>query len=430
MSINMPKTITMKYFFTLGNNPTLSIAELSAVFGLEKDLKEILVRKNVLVLETEEEIDCGELIKKIGGTIKIGEIIDSTLISDDDLDFKLTELVIEKHDEENKKLKFGVSCYGEKGLDVKKLAMNIKNNLKGSKISSSWVVGKRRDEPVSSVAVEGNKLITKGIELILIKNGEEILIGKTLAVQPFKDLSFRDYNRPARDDRSGMIPPKLAQMMLNLAMSVQTGSNLENPLSPLLKKGEEAGSKVIYDPFCGSGTILTEAILMRYKTIIGSDISQKAVKDTQQNIEWITEKYKLGKINANVFLSDASQSNSYLRKKIVDAIVTEPYLGPQRGRFDVEKVVRELNRLYANSLKEFKKILRTDGRIVMIWPIFRIKKKLFKINPSLDNFKIINPIPHSLLQNESVKLTDRKTIIYGRKGQRVWREIVVLSSKR
>lgn len=422
----------MKYFFTLGKNPTLSMAELSAVFGLED---KITINKDIAIIETEEEIYPKELIKKIGGTIKIGEIIDLISVGDDAADFKLAELIIEKHNSKKEKARFGISCYGKTGFDAKKLAMEIKNNLKGNKISSSWVVGKRPGEPISSVVAERNKLLTKGIEIVLIKNGKKVLIGKTLAVQPFKDLSFRDYNRPARDDRSGMIPPKLAQIMLNLATvdvpvethcnaSLQKGDDHNSPLSPPSRKGEDKKSKIIYDPFCGSGTILTEAILMGNKTIIGSDISGKAVKDTQENIEWTTKQYKLGKINANIFLADASKNNGYLKKRIIDAIVTEPYLGPQRGKFDVEKVVRGLNGLYANALKEFEKILKPGGRIVMIWPIFKRKGNSFKLNPNLGNFKIVNPL--SSIQNRELELTDRKTIIYGRTGQRVWREIVVL----
>jgi len=67
--------------------------------------------------------------------------------------------------------------------------------------------------------VEQNKLIESGIEFCLIVDKNRVFLGKTLVVQPFKDLSKRDFGRPARDDHSGMIPPKLAQMMINLARS-------------------------------------------------------------------------------------------------------------------------------------------------------------------------------------------------------------------
>ena len=93
-------------------------------------------------------------------------------------------------------------------------------------------------------------------------------------MQPFKDLSRLDFGRPARDDFSGMLPPKLAQIMINLAQ-------VQNP------------EALIIDPFCGSGTILSEALLMGYKDLLGSDISPKAIADTYKNISWIKDLYKI-----------------------------------------------------------------------------------------------------------------------------------------
>src|SRR5205823_3602162 len=92
------------------------------------------------------------------------------------------------------------------------------------------------------------------------------------AVQPFEQFSARDFGRPGRDDLSGMLPPKLAIIMINLAAN--------DTISVLL------------DPFCGSGTILSEALLLGYKNLIGSDISEKAVADTKTNLDWIANKFR------------------------------------------------------------------------------------------------------------------------------------------
>lgn len=291
--------------------------------------------------------------------------------------------------------------------------MEIKKYLKEHGISCRLVTSK--EKTLSSVVVTQNKLISQGIEIIIFKQNNKIIIGHTLSVQPFKKLSFRDYGRPARDDRSGMLPPKLAQIMINLS-TVRT-----RPDAFLL------------DPFCGSGTILTEAMLMGYKNLIGSDISQKAIEDTEKNIKWIEKNYKLhlpagkaGIANYKLFNKSVTQLYQFLKPNSIDAIITEPYLGPQREKFNVQKVVKELEELYSAALQEFKKILKPNGQIVMIWPIFRIKNNLIKINPTLNDFKIINPIPKFLLQNKNIKLTNRNTIIYGREKQKVWREIVVL----
>lgn len=156
-----------------------------------------------------------------------------------------------------------------------------------------------------------------------------------MAVQPFKELSFRDYGRPARDDKSGMLPPKLAQIMINLS-----GANPD---------------RAALDPFCGSGTILTEAMLMGFKNIIGSDISGKALRDTKDNIAWIQSKFQISNFNFQLFNSGAARISEHTAPNSIDAIITEPYLGPQRGQFEISKTAKNLEQLYSESLAEFKK---------------------------------------------------------------------------
>jgi tRNA G10 N-methylase Trm11 len=394
----------MKYFFALGNNPTLSTAELSAIFP--KNL--LLLPNNVIVLETDREINCQKLIKKLGGTIKIGKIKTET----DDNKNKISQQIKTLLNPSASKYKFGISYYGKGKFNIKSLGMEIKKYLRNKNISCRWVVS--RETVLSSVVVEQNKLTSGGIEIALIKNKNKILIGQTLAVQPFKELSFRDYGRPARDDYSGMLPPKLAQIMINLSQT--------KTLS------------VILDPFCGSGTILTEAMLMGCRNIIGADISKKAIKDTKKNVEWIKNNFQLSTLNFKLFNKSVLELSQFIKPKSVDAIITEPYLGPQRGKIDVKKIKNELGELYSKSFIEFKKILKPRGRIVMVWPVFisvkgtATDKSTFKyISPRLDGLKIINPIPEYLRKNKFIKLTERNTIIYGRLGQKVWREIVVLS---
>ncbi|NIA18357.1 MAG: methyltransferase domain-containing protein [Actinobacteria bacterium] len=401
----------MKYFFVLGKNPALSIAELSVVFGDVNSGE--LISEQLFVLEIKEKIDAKKLIKKLGGIIKIG-IIKSTTETRRGASLLEAALKLINFNGITGKFKFGISYYGENKFNIKPLGMEIKKYLREKNISCRWVTS--RESVLSSVVVEQNKLADKGIEIVLIKNppdplyqgGSTLLIGQTLAVQPFKELSFRDYGRPARDDRSGMIPPKLAQIMINLA-AVETHCYAS-----------------LLDPFCGSGTILTEALSMGYNNVIGVDISEKAVNDTRKNIEWIKKNYELRITNYELFNKNVVELSKFIKPNSIDAIVTEPYLGPQRGKVDFKKTIKELENLYGKSLAEFKKVLKPNGRVVMVFPIFRATHNAQRITPGLNGFKIINPIPAGLRKNAIIKLTDRNTIIYGREGQRVWREIVVL----
>jgi len=114
---------------------------------------------------------------------------------------------------------------------------------------------------------------------------------------------------------------------------------------------------------------------------------------------------------------------------------------------ETTKIKRELEILYSQSLKEFYKVLKPKGRVVMVWPVLlcNIKHPPARqageragethntyatrdiiINPYLGGFKIINPVPKNLEDNKVIQLTNRNTIIYGRPGQKIGREIVVL----
>jgi len=292
--------------------------------------------------------------------------------------------------------------------------MAIKKFLREKEISCRWVTS--REKNLSSVVVEQNKLITQGIEIALIENNKNILIGQTLAVQPFKELSFRDYGRPARDDYSGMLPPKLAQIMINLSQAKPPNT--------------------ILDPFCGSGTILTEAMLMGYHNLIGSDVSTKAMADTEKNIAWIKNKFQISlsaptcagrqakNFKFHLYTRGVNELVQSIKPESIDAIITEPYLGPPRGKFNIKQAMKKLEKLYSESLNEFKKMLKPNGRIVMVWPVFQQTLCLF---PNLNGLKIISPIPENIKNNKLIKLTTRKTIIYGRQGQKIWREIVILT---
>ena len=93
----------------------------------------------------------------------------------------------------------------------------------------------------------------------------ETLVAKVVHVQDVNWWSKKDYGRKKVDRKSGMLPPKVARIMVNLSQTPKDG--------------------VIYDPFCGSGTILVEALDSGFAAI-GSDISEKAVNDSVTNTNW------------------------------------------------------------------------------------------------------------------------------------------------
>jgi len=378
--------------------------------------------EEVLILERKEKLNCQNLQEKLGGTIKIGEIIsriNTNIITNNTNITREISKSLAKIRKESKKVYFGFSLYRLdnkfkiKGLrfKIKNFALEIKKELKEKGISSRWVESKERI--LSSVVVQKNKLLTSGAEFCFLVSKEKKYLGRTLTCQEFEEYEFRDFGRPSRKIEKGMIPPKLAKIMINLA-----------------RVKEEA---TILDPFCGSGTILQEAILMGYKNVIGTDLNEGAVKNSQENIKWLLKNFQAIS-NVQIFKTDVRNLSQKIPRNSIEAIITEPYLGPIRIEKEqtekrIENLIKELNNLYLMAFKEFKKVLKKNSRIVIIFPVFRINQKLYFL-PILAQIKksgwqIIDPIPKNLRENPVIKLTERDSVIYSRPGQKILREIFI-----
>jgi len=363
----------MQYVFILGHNPKLSVAEILALLPNAKIIKET---DSFLILEN-DEINCDDFLNRLGGTIKIGRVIS------DKIDDKL---IIEtlKQVQGDSKIKFGLSYYDCK---LNNLGLEIKKELKTLGINSRLVTSK--DKALSSVIVTKNKVN----EFLIL--GNEYL-AETCAVQDFKGYGKRDFGRPVRDMLSGSMPPKLAKIMINLTQA---------------PKGT-----TLLDPFCGSGTLLQEALLLGYK-VIGTDLSVKAIKDSKENLAWFEKEFKLNKYK--ILLSDVIDLSKNI--KSVDAIVTEPYLGPPLKGNETEKkikdIISELSTLYIEAFGEFKKVLSRDGKIAIVIPAFRVGKEILEL-PIIEQIK-----------NMGFIQVNRDKLIYSREGQKVWRQIYIFKQQ-
>ena len=262
-----------------------------------------------------------------------------------------------------------------------RLGINLKIELKNLGYKVRLV--ESRDDSLSSVIVTQEKLIEQGADILVMKINNQTLIGRTLAVQKFKDYSFRDYSRPARDTSRGLMPPKLAKMMLNLS-----GAELEDS---------------VLDPFCGSGTILAEGLLMGFKNLVGTDIDKKAIEKTEGNISWLTDNVRNAHVRSlQLFACDALKIHEEIEK--IDYIVTEADLGPFNFN---EKKKKEFEYFYSRVLQEFKKL--NPKKIVIAVPAWRVGDKIIKLDLKTD-YKIIN------------------RLIYGRENANVLREIYILEN--
>src|SRR3989344_4049632 len=277
--------------FHLGRVYTLSFAEDLAVLTRHKvpyTIKEFYTE--MLVIETSAELDLTSLQKRLGGVIKIIEILDAIprkkktdFVSFTVRPYFTLAFLHEKFlASYSGKVQFGVSLYPisyQTNLygQNKRVGMEIKNTLTNAGVSCRLVLPEGASSSLPSVAVTNNHLLEKGVEIDLLVSDKEIYIGKTLSVQDFADYGRRDYQRPSRDARAGMLPPKVAQMMINVASFTPE---------------EREKRAYILDPFCGTGTLLQEALLIGFK-VLGSDISEAAVDATEKNLNWFRIRYTL-----------------------------------------------------------------------------------------------------------------------------------------
>jgi tRNA G10 N-methylase Trm11 len=418
------------YFFILGKDPGLSLAEIFAL--LPNNIRLIRVTPQFTIIETPELLKAGELMRQLGGTIKIGEILKKGMgkgIKNNELRIKEEILGILKNKVKNNKVRFGFSFYSPSSygqfLSLKSLALKLKKYLKQEGIASRWVSSK---EPIlSSVIVKKNHLLDRGAEFVLLEHTSHLsppfqgvewggsFLGQTLAVQDFEEYAFREFSKPHRPIAEGILPIKLARIIINLA-KVQKNS-------------------VILDPFCGSGTILTEAIALGYRHILGCDVSGKAVQQAQENIKWLQQalnQSEESKLQFKIQKCDARNLSSLAGFPFTDAIVTEPYLGPLKPPNTAQETLtrlRELSELYFTAFQEFTKVLKPGGRIVFIFPAFQTFKEIFKTSdlviPRLHSLGL-KPIPVFPYFPSATNMSFTPSYMYARPGQRVLREIFVL----
>jgi tRNA G10 N-methylase Trm11 len=387
----------MTFWFILGREPFLSSAELFARLNLLPAEASPLGQS---ILRVEKSVVPNELINSLGGTVKIAEEV-ATGINPN----TLSDVILEQLRKQVGKITFGCSWYGATNEEtnlLEKFGKELKKILKAEGRSVRYIY--KNEAVLSSVTVEKNKLLTAGQEFIIVRTGQTVSLAITKVVQPFEALSARDYGRPGRDSTSGMLPPKLALMLVNLTQCPKN--------QPLL------------DPFCGSGTILTEAMLCGYTALFGTDLSAQAVEDCQKNLSWITERFRIIDVTPAVVIADVTKLSETLKTSIA-AIATEPYMGPpQTGRETVEelrKSANELEQLYIKAFEQFKKILAPDGTVVFVIPRFeRVLKSTMISDTLIGKLQTIGFIVDPLLP---ASIRREPFLLYRRENQLVAREI-------
>jgi len=400
--IRMPNLKQPIYVFISGKNWKLSLAELVSFLKVRRyQFKITDLAKSFFIVETEENLD-DSLIDDLGGIIKIGKVI-SHIPSENVKDaFLQRSKQVQEEIKANlsvncaineifktpiKKCVFGVSLYFEDSRFMRAsremqrfVGSYFKDRLaaEGTRAKFMGFPKNRQLPQLTHVEVLKKGLIENSAEILFCIGREQTFIASTIAVHNPFEFQKRDINRPTQR-KIFSIPPRLAKIMVNLS-SCATG-------------------KILLDPFCGVGTILQEAMLMKAQTI-GIDVNPWCVKASYANLEWLKEQYNLRETKYTILLGDSRHLTNQIGQESVDCIVTEPDLGPALRHFPTalhaKRIADKLMPLFCDFLEEAYKTLKDGGKLVLVTPYIKTRSGAFvpmdiKEKAETTGFKIVSP---------------------------------------
>ena len=385
-------------WFQLGREYKLSIAEILAVFPKWKN---VYLSKDFLILENIKNKDALNNANKLWWTIKIVEIFNST--TNNNWISNITDIALESE----WKFKYWLSIFWHK-KNLREILIKQKKELKWNNISSRFI--NKDFKNLSSAQIIAEKLINKTTDFNYIYTNNNVYFWRSIWIQDINAYSKRDYSKD-RDMQTGMLPPKLCQMMINLS-----------------------GWNIIYDSFVWLWTVLIEALLIWAKEVYGSDISDKMVEVSSSNLKNFKKSsnidtvFQIEKLNSKFI-----EESGILRDKKIDSIVTEWYLWEIMTRKNIcidriDKQKKSLLELYERFFKWLKKI-KYKGNLVICFPFWEMNWKYIYFSEIYSLLWKFCDIERLFPKWYEVETTKSGSLLYKRDKQLVWREIFKLKIK-
>lgn len=394
----------MKYVAIAGRQPLISLAEIQALY----DKAARLVGKKLVFFEINEdgEENISPDINRLGGSLKLGRFFNT--------DFsKLAKFLATTHPEG--KITLGISDFSKQkksGL-AKQKSMELKRNL--AKMGRSVRVITSNEPEISSATAHHNQLGEKAgcFEIFLIDR--EIYL--SLGTQNITAYTERDQARPARDAKVGMLPPKLAQILINLCGKLPEGAR-------------------VLDPFCGTGVVLQEAAIMGYVPY-GTDLNERMVEYSKKNLSWLFNERNQKRFK---ILPDLIQKKDQILNAIsvgdatsfawdgeIDAVAFEGYLGapmskpPVDIKFKTEKA--KCREIAMGFLKNITPQIKSGTPVVMALPAW------LRENGKYAGLNILDEIQEMGYNFGKFQDLSQSDLLYYREGQIVAREIIVIRKR-
>lgn len=380
----------------LGRQPALGMAELEAVFGSDGTKW----FSDQAALADGDEFS----IEKFGGIQKAGRVVYELPRGDwHRVSMKVVQAYAQAWADFDGKITLGLSTYGfdVSPREVQKTGIVLKQKLKAQGVSLRLLPNA---EPALNTATSHHNklgLANNKVELLIVRSRSgRIVVAESTGSQNITALAARDQGRPKRDAFVGMLPPKLAQIMINLAHPA-------------------AGSRIL-DPFCGTGVVLQEAALMNY-SVYGTDLSEKMIRYTRDNLNWLQDSHR---ISFDWYLHEGDAVTTQWQQP-VDAVVCESYLGqpfsapPSPAKLD--QVKQNCDHIISAFLQNIGSQLASGTSVSVAVPAWRDTSGQFTHLPLINKLAQLGFIRREF---KNVKDSD---LLYYREDQVVARELLVLT---
>jgi len=381
----------------LGRQPALGRAELESLFGANK-VKPI-GDVAMLIDQPPDTI----AFTRLGGTVKLCKLLTYLPYTDWEQIEKYLAETLPKHlqDIPEGKIRLGLSVYGlpvsirrlnATGLELKKIVKSAGRSVR--------VVPNNTAELNAAQVIHNQLTGPTGLEFVLIKHGQETVLAQTVAIQDIAAYTARDQARPKRDARVGMLPPKLAQIIINLSA------------------GQKESNGLLLDPFCGTGVIIQESLLMGYEAY-GTDLEPRMVEYTKTNLEWLKQTHSV----SEGFTIEVGDATNYEWQQPIDLIACETYLGRPFAISPkpevLNEVIRDVDTIIKKFLKNVAKQTKPGFRMCIAVPAWKLQNG-FRHLPVLDQ---LTDLGYTRLSFVHVR---NDQLIYHRPEQIVARELIVL----
>ena len=393
----------MQSIFILGRQPAIGRAELESLLGADhiQPIGETAVLSDIAPSDI--------AFDRLGSSVKLASYLDTVQSSDWRAIQDALPAIVKQAAETifEGKIQLGLSAYGVRTNPKQLLAagLTLKKSLRADGYSVRLTPNQEAE--LSSAQVLHNHLTgERGIELVLIRYGSHTVIGRTVAVQDITAYAKRDQERPKRDAFVGMLPPKLAQTIINLGVG----------------QLEPSSDHVVLDPFCGTGVVLQEALLMGYGAY-GTDLEPRMIDYSRANLAWLSEKHDT---TAEPPL-EVGDATTHTWSHPITAVACETYLGHPLANFPrpekLQQIIGTCNVIIEKFMQNIGAQIPAGTRLCLAVPAWKSDSGKIYHLPLLDHLEKMG------YNRVSLRHVSPSDLVYYRPDQIVARELLVITRK-